>query len=75
MTSWFHWDQTGDVVTIDRYGLKVNGSGVTRNVDILESARGAKSFADFRNRLIALLEEREAETAQVMPAEDDEAGE
>ena len=71
----FHWDQTGDVVKIDRYGLKVNGSGVTRNVDILESARGAKSFADFRNRLIAMLEEREAEAAQVMPAEDDEAGE
>jgi len=71
----FHWDQTGDVVTIDRYGLKVNGSGVSRNADILESVRGAKSFADFRDRLIARLEEREAEANQVMPAEGDEAGE
>ena len=57
----FHWDQTGDVVKIDRYGLKVNNSSVSRNVDILESVRGAKSFDDFKQALIARLEAREAE--------------
>jgi hypothetical protein len=54
----FHWDQTGDVVVIDRYGMKVNGSAVTRNVDLLESVRVAKSFEDFKQALIAKLEER-----------------
>jgi hypothetical protein len=60
----FHWDQTGDVVKIDRYGLKVNNNSVSRNVDILESVRGAKSFEDFKQALVAKLEERIAQEEQ-----------
>lgn len=56
---------------IDRYGIKVNGSSVSRNVDILESARGAKSFDDFKQALIANLEARIAEEEREREAVDE----
>ena len=61
----FHWDQTGDVVKIDRYGLSVNGSNVSRNADILDSVRGANSFDEFKKNLVERLEAREKEVVEV----------
>ena len=69
----FHWDQTGDVVKIDRYGLKVNGSGVSRNVDLLGAVRGAKSFEDFKQALVDKLEEREQEFVETVEEEQTDA--
>lgn len=73
---------TREVVRMDASGLKVNGSSVSRSSDLLTAARGATSFEDFRDRLVAMLEEREAEEAraeaedaEIQAAEDAEGGE
>ena len=61
-SSYMTWNfGTSDVLKVDRYGIKVNGNSVSRNVDILDSVRGAKSFDDFKQALIAKLEARIAE--------------
>ena len=55
----FHWDQTGDVVKIDRYGLKVNDSSVSRSVDVKEALSRASNFDEFKAALLARLEEQD----------------
>ena len=68
--SWI-FGSAGESLKVDKYGIKVNGNSVSRNVDILESVRGAKSFEDFKQALIAKLEERIAQEEREPEAEDE----
>ena len=47
-------------VRIDRYGLKVNGSSVSRNATMLSALRSSSDFDELKARLIELLEQEEA---------------
>lgn len=57
------WGQTqsGDPsVAIDKYGLKVKGSSVTRNATMLQALKSSTDFESLKAKLIELLEEEAA---------------
>jgi len=57
----FVWVHQGYARTELKAGsIKINGSSVSRNADLLDSVRGAKTFEDFKQALIAKLEAHEA---------------
>jgi len=43
-------------VAIDKYGLKVNGSSVTRNATMLQALKGSTDFESLKAKLVELLE-------------------
>jgi phosphoribosylaminoimidazole (AIR) synthetase len=58
--TWGH-TQTGDTaVAIDKYGLKVNGSSVTRNATMLQALKSSTDFESLKAKLVELLEEETA---------------
>ena len=51
-------------VRIDKYGLKVNGSSVSRNATMLSALRSSDNFDELKAKLITALEAEEAEEAE-----------
>ena len=64
-SSFMTWNfGSGDVLKVDRYGIKVNGSSVSRSVDVKDALSRSSNFDEFKAALLAKLEEREREESE-----------